>query len=86
MKRIFFTFAVILFAVGGSFAQIKNFLFVGMDRELLRNADYWNPEVFDGVQIAYSWNQLEIAKDEYDFSLIKEDLKFLKKSKKKLSI
>lgn len=86
MKRILFTFVLILFAAGNSFSQIKNFLFVGMDRELLRNSDYWKPEVFDGVQVAYSWNQLEHTKDEYDFSLIKEDLKFLKKSKKKLFI
>jgi hypothetical protein len=86
MKRIFFTFALILFVAGGSFSQIKNFLFVGMDRELLRNSDYWKPELFDGVQIAYSWNQLEHKKDKYDLSLIKEDLKFLRKSKKKLFI
>jgi len=86
MKRILFTFALILFAAGSSFSQIKNFLFVGMDRELLRNSDYWKPELFDGVQVSYSWNQLEHTKDEYDFSLIKEDLKFLKKSKKKLFI
>lgn len=32
MKRILFTFALILFAAGNSFSQIKNFLFVGMDR------------------------------------------------------
>ena len=84
MKRILFTFALILFVAGNSFSQIKNFLFVGMDRELLRNSDYWKPEVFDGVQVAYSWRQLEHTKDKYDFSLIKKDLKFLKKSKKKL--
>jgi len=86
MKRILFTFALLLLAVGNSFSQIKNFMFIGMDRELLRNSDYWKPEVFDGVQAAYSWNQLEPTKDEYDFSLIKEDLKFLKKSKKKLFV
>lgn len=86
MKRILFTFALLLFAAGNSFSQIKNFLFVGMDRELLRDSNYWKPEVFDGVQVAYSWNQLEHTKDEYDFSLIKEDLKYLKGSKKKLFI
>lgn len=86
MKRIFFTFALILFAAGNSLSQIKNFMFIGMDRELLRNSEYWKPELFDGVQVAYSWNQLEHTKDKYDFSLIKEDLKFLKKSGKKLFI
>ncbi|MBX7174474.1 MAG: hypothetical protein K1X72_26105 [Pyrinomonadaceae bacterium] len=86
MKQILFTFALILFAASNSFSQIKNFLFVGMDRELLRNSNYWKPELFDGVQVAYSWRQLEHTKDKYDFSLIKEDLKFLKKSGKKLFI
>lgn len=57
-----------------------------MDRELLRNSAYWKPELFDGVQVAHRWRQLEHTKDEYDFSLIKEDLKFLKKSKRKLFI
>lgn len=61
-------------------------MFVGMDREQLRNSDYWKPELFDGVQVSYSWRQLEHKKDEYDFSLIKKDLKFLKKSGKKLFI
>ncbi len=86
MKRILFTFALILFAAGNSFAQIKNFMFIGMDRELLRNSAYWKPELFDGVQVSYSWRQLEHTKDKYDFSLIKKDLKFLKKSEKKLFI
>ncbi|MEZ5308897.1 MAG: hypothetical protein R2684_17260 [Pyrinomonadaceae bacterium] len=86
MKQILVTFALLLFASGSSFAQIKNFMFIGMDRDLLRNSNYWKPELFDGVQVAYSWRQLEHAKDEYDFSLIKEDLKFLKKSGKKLFI
>lgn len=86
MKRLLFTFSLIFFVAGSSFSQIKNFLFVGMNRELVRNSEYWKPEVFDGIQIAYSWNQLEHTKDKYDFSLIKEDLKFLKKSGKKLFI
>lgn len=86
MKRLLLTFALVVFAVPISFSQTKNFLFVGMDRDLLRNSDYWKPRLFDGVQVAYSWNQLEHTKDEYDFSLIKEDLKFLERSKKKLFI
>ncbi len=86
MKRLLFTFALILLVAGNSFSQIKNFLFVGMDRELVRNSDFWKPELFDGVQVAYSWNQLEHTKDKYDFSLIKEDLKLLKRSGKRLFI
>lgn len=86
MKQILFTFALILFAAGNAFPQLKNFMFIGMDRDLLRNSAYWKPELFDGVQVAYSWNQIEHTKDEYDLSLIKEDLKILKRSGKKLFI
>ena len=45
-----------------------------MDRELLKDTNYFKPDLFDGVQIAYSWRQLEPQKDGYDFSIINEDL------------
>jgi hypothetical protein len=84
MKKIILLFS--LFASLTSSAQIKHFLFLGMDRDQLKDTNYWKPELFDGVQIAYSWRQLESSKDNYDFSIIKEDLKWLKKSGKKLFI
>ena len=40
----------------------------------------------NGVQIIYSWRQLEPQKDIYDFSKIEKDLKFLAKEHKKLFI
>lgn len=67
-------------------AQIKNYLFIGMDRDLLKDTAYFKPALFDGVQIAYSWRQLEPRKDHYDFSIIDEDLRFLNKCGKKLFI
>lgn len=69
-----------------AFAQIKNFMFIGMDRDQLKDTNFWKPHLFDGVQIAYSWRQLEHTKDKYDFSIINEDLQFLKKYNKKLFI
>jgi hypothetical protein len=69
-----------------SSAQIKNFMFIGMDRDQLKEAKYWKPNLFDGVQVAYSWRQLEPEKDKYDFSIIREDLRLLKKFHKKLFI
>lgn len=57
-----------------------------MDRDLLRDTNYFKSNLFDGVQIAYSWKQLETQKDKYDFSIINEDLAFLKKHGKKLFI
>jgi hypothetical protein len=61
-------------------------MFIGMDRDQLKEAKYWKPNLFDGVQIAYSWRQLEPEKDLYDFSIIKEDLRLLKRYHKKLFI
>lgn len=75
-----------LLITNNSFSQIKNFLFIGMDRDLLKDTNYFKSNLFDGVQIAYSWKQLEPQKDKYDFSIINEDLNFLKKYDKKLFI
>lgn len=62
-------------------------MFIGMDRAQLKDTGKWATNgIFDGVQIAYSWNQLEQEKDKYDFSLIKKDLKLLKQYGKKLFI
>ncbi|MEO6550256.1 MAG: hypothetical protein ABIN94_19790 [Ferruginibacter sp.] len=84
MLRILLT--VLLLVSTYSYAQIKNYLFIGMDRDLLKDTNYFKPNLFDGVQIAYSWRQLEPQKGNYDFSIIKEDLKILKKYNKKLFI
>lgn len=62
-------------------------MFIGMDREQLQDTGKWaTNDLFDGVQIAYSWNQLEHEKDKYDFSIIEEDLKRLQKYGKNLFI
>jgi hypothetical protein len=77
---------LLLSASFSGFAQIKNYLFIGMDRDQLKDTAYFKPDVFDGVQITYAWNQLEPKKDKYDFSIIDEDLRILKKHGKKLFI
>ncbi|HEV8283837.1 MAG TPA: hypothetical protein VGQ09_05990 [Chitinophagaceae bacterium] len=85
MKKLLFILT--LFISATSFSQIKNFMFIGMDRDLLKDTSTWATNtLFEGVQIAYSWRQLEPAKDEYDFSMIYEDLNLLKKYGKKLFI
>jgi hypothetical protein len=68
-------------------AQIKNFMFIGMDRDQLKDTSLWATNgAFRGVQIAYSWKQLEPDKDKYDFSIITEDMRLLQKYGKKLFI
>lgn len=84
MKKI--AFLALLLVSNSSFSQIKNYLFIGMDRDLLKDTNYFKPDVFEGVQVAYSWRQLEPTKDHYDFSIINEDLRILNKYHKKLFI
>src|SRR5690349_18891978 len=56
-----------------------------MDRDLLKDS-FWHSPIFEGVQIAYSWKQLEHARDNYDFSMINEDRELLARYGKKLFI
>ena len=84
MKKILFLLFV--FSPLHIFSQIKHYMFIGMDREQLKTNSSWKTDLFDGVQVAYSWRQLEHEQDKYDFSIIKEDLKLLKKNHKKLFI
>jgi hypothetical protein len=78
--------AFALFISFNSFSQVKHFVFIGMDRDQLKDTSIWTSDVFAGVQIAYSWRQLEHQKDSYDFEMIDEDLALLKKFGKKLFI
>jgi len=84
MKRLIIISMV--FISFNAHSQIKNYMFIGMDRDQLKDTSLWVSNPFEGVQVAYSWNQLEHPKDVYDFSLVKEDLALLKKYGKKLFI
>ena len=65
----------------------RHYVFFGMDREKLSTAaSFFATPAFEGAQISYSWRQLEPQKDEYDFSLIREDLALLEKHGKRLWI
>jgi hypothetical protein len=66
---------------------VHHYVFFGMDRESIPNAkSFFETKAFEGAQVAYSWRQLEHTKDEYDFSLIREDLAFMNAHGKKLWI
>jgi len=77
---------IIIFICCSADAQIKHFVFIGMDRDQIKDTSIWAASYFDGVQVSYSWRQLEHEKDKYDFSLIREDIASLKKYHKKLFI
>ena len=67
--------------------RVHHYVFFGQDRERLKEArSFLETPAFEGAQIAYSWRQLEQGKDNYDFSLIREDLAFLNAHGKKLWI
>ena len=87
MQRIVCIGLLLLISVTCSAKSVRHYVYFGMDREKLRTAAaFLELKAFDGAQITYSWRQLEPGKDEYDFSLIREDLTFLNAKGKKLFI
>ena len=67
--------------------RVHHYVFFGQDRKQLKEAtSFLDTPAFEGAQVAYSWRQLEQGKDNYDFSLIREDLAFLNAHGKKLWI
>jgi hypothetical protein len=74
-------------AAPGRVAPIRHYVFFGQDRESIRTtAGFLETAGFAGAQVTYPWRQLEPARDEYDFSSIREDLAFLSARGKKLWI
>lgn len=66
--------------------SIQHFVYFARDRELIRNHPLLKHPMFKGAQIMYSWRELEPEKGKYDFSMLKEDYKYLRKFGKKLFI
>lgn len=78
---------LLLVSVTGNAKTVRHYVYFGMDRERVREATaFLETKRFEGAQIAYSWRQLEPGRDEYDFSLIREDLNFLSSKGKKLFV
>lgn len=66
--------------------RIRHFVYFSKEREAIRNHPFLTIPQFSGAQIMYSWDQLEPQKNQYDFSLILEDYKYLSSYGKKLFI
>ncbi len=78
---------VLVCALPFSAKPLHHYVFFGMDRERIKEAkSFLDTPAFEGAQISYSWRQLEQGKNEYDFSVIREDLAFLSQHHKKLWI
>ena len=85
MKFIFLITVLLLPAATVTAKPLHHFVFFGMDREKIKTTkSFLESKSFEGAQVAYFWRQLEPGKDEYDFSLIREDLAFLAPHGKKL--
>jgi hypothetical protein len=66
--------------------SIKHFVYFARDREFIHNHPFLYIKRFDGAQIMYSWKQLEPERGKYDFSIIRDDYKYLLSHRKKLFI
>jgi hypothetical protein len=66
--------------------SIRHFVYFSRDRGSIIDHPFINHPGFKGAQIMYSWKNFEIKKDQYDFSILKEDYEYLKKYGKKLFI
>ena len=87
-SRILCTTSLILTLFAAVAAKpIHHYVFFGMDRESIPKAKgFLETPAFEGAQVSYSWRQLEQGRDNYDFSLIREDLAFMNAHGKKLWI
>jgi len=94
MRRIITGFSVFALAATSAAQNtasrtkpIHHFIYVGADRENIRTDSlFLNTPSIEGAQIRYLWKALEPAKDQYDFSEIRDDLAFLQSHGKKLWI
>jgi hypothetical protein len=84
------TCAVLLLALVGApvaFADnVHHYIFVGMDREKLAEPGFLDHKGVEGVQVKYTWKQLEQGKDRYVFDDLRTDLSLVKAKGKKLFV
>src|SRR6476620_2174820 len=70
-----------------SVRPVHHFVWFAGERESIRTDSlFLNTKELEGAQILYPWKALERGKDQYDFSIVREDLEFLKSKGKKLWI
>lgn len=81
IQRLGFTVAPIARA-----EAVRNYVYVGRDREKLAEPGFLDHRGVDRFQVKYSWKQLEQGKDHYVFEDIRADLALLKSKGKGLFI
>lgn len=66
--------------------SIQHFVYFARDRESIINHPLLSHPMFKGAQIMYTWRDFEPQKGRYDFSILKQDYKYLKKYGKKIFV
>ncbi|MCY7421347.1 MAG: hypothetical protein LH478_06335 [Chitinophagaceae bacterium] len=66
--------------------SIKHFVYFARDRQSLIDHPLLLHPMLKGSQIMYSWREFEPKKGQYDFSILKQDYRYLKKYGKKIFI
>ncbi len=79
-------FLLLMMFFVGSFASVKNYMYVMKNREWIQDLSFLENPAFDGAQIVYSWKELEPKRNKYNFKKVREDILFLNKYGKKLFI
>jgi len=64
----------------------SNFVFFGRDHERVSDSTYLAHPGVEGVQLTFTWRQLERERDEYEFEDIRKQLSFLEGHGKRLWI
>src|ERR1043165_9789565 len=85
-KAIFSMLAVLITFSTAEARTIEHYIFYGADREKMRTDKMLDEKFFAGAQVSYLWRQLETGRDEYDLSMIRDDVKFLASKGKRLWI
>lgn len=88
LRKVISIALLVHFCFAGTIAKrVHHFVFFGHERgKIQKDKLFIETKALEGAQITYSWRQLEPEMDKYDFSPIREDLKFLKSKGKKLWI
>src|SRR6185312_3192634 len=66
--------------------SVQHFVYVGRDREKLAEPGFIDHKGVVGVQVKYTWKQLEQGKGNYVFDDVRTDLALVKAKGKKLFI
>ncbi len=76
---------VLLLAVcSGEQSALHHFVFVGRDRQCIRDPEFLATKVIAGAQLKYTWKELEPERDRYALEPMLDDSAFLSQQGKKL--